>query len=197
MTVKTRIALVAVAIAIVAAVGAGALLTNGRAADPTDTVVSAPAPRAFPDVDRTALSPLQTRVLDVLRAQYDAQPPGSTYSEGVEEPWCADFISWVMREVGAPLDNPNSGSWRIPGVYTLQEYYQATGRFELPEYLPAPGDVVLYDDGSAFGLHANVVVARDGTTVTTVGGNEPGGGIRVSEHALDADAHLLGFGRLA
>ncbi|MEN4398681.1 CHAP domain-containing protein [Mycolicibacterium senegalense] len=153
-------------------------------------------PVAFPQIDRAALDPAQARIVDVLRAQYDAQPGGSHFSEGVEEPWCADFVSWVLNEAGQPLTNPNSGSWRIPGVYTLQEYYQAAGRFVTPYgYRPRTGDVVMYADGSPLGLHTNFVVAVDDNGITTVGGNEEGG-IRV--HTLDDAemAGILGFGQL-
>ncbi|MBU9762757.1 CHAP domain-containing protein [Mycobacterium sp. TNTM28] len=154
-------------------------------------------PTPFPAIDRAALEPAQARIIEVLQAQYDAQPGGSHFSEDVEEPWCADFVSWVLNEAGQPLANPNSGHWRIPGVYTLQEYYQASGRFIEPGgYHPQVGDVVMYAEGSPLGLHTNFVVAVDGTTITTVGGNEEGG-IRV--HTLDDDeiAGILGFGRMA
>ena len=154
-------------------------------------------PVAFPQLDPAALDPAQARVVDVLQAQYDAQPGGRHFSEGVEEPWCADFVSWVLNEAGRPLSNPNSGNWRIPGVYTLQEYYQAAGRFAAPDsYRPRTGDVALYADGSPLGLHANFVVAVDDNAMTTVGGNEEGG-IRV--HTLDDAeiAGILGYGRLA
>ncbi|KAA0024170.1 CHAP domain-containing protein [Antrihabitans cavernicola] len=150
----------------------------------------------FPAVDTSALSPDQARVVELLREQHEQQRPGTFYSEGVKEPWCADFVSWVMREAGKPLSNPNSGSWRIPGVYTLQEYYQGEGRFEpVGNYRPAVGDVVLYDNSSWIGQHTNVVVAVDGDTATTVGGNELG---KIRVHTVDwnDDSAVVGFGRL-
>lgn len=152
---------------------------------------------AFPDVDRGALTAEQVRVVDLLAAEHDTQRPGTFYSEGVDEPWCADFVSWIMREAGMPLSNPNSGYWRIPGVYTLQEYYRSQGRFEVVDagYRPVVGDVVLYDNSHWVGQHTNVVVAVDGDTVTTVGGNEFG---RIRVHTLDwtSDSAVVGFGRL-
>ncbi|WP_066900044.1 CHAP domain-containing protein [Mycolicibacterium houstonense] len=182
------------ALLVVGAVGLSALLL-GRPDSSFDVLPGKPAP--FPAIDRSALSPPQTRIVDVLQAQYEAQPGGSHFSEGVEEPWCADFVSWVLNEAGQPLANPNSGHWRIPGVYTLQEYYQGTGRFAGPDdYRPSTGDVVMYVEGSPLGLHTNFVLAVEGNAITTVGGNEQGG-IRV--HTLD-DAELagiLGYGRLS
>ncbi|MFN6544095.1 CHAP domain-containing protein [Mycolicibacterium nivoides] len=181
-------------LSVVIVVGVAALLVRhpGSAFD-----VLPGKPVAFPQLDRAALDPAQARVIDVLQAQYDAQPGGSHFSEGIEEPWCADFVSWVLNEAGRPLSNPNSGNWRIPGVYTLQEYYQAAGRFAAPDsYRPRPGDVVMYADGSPLGLHTNFVVVANDNAITTVGGNEEGG-IRV--HTLDDAeiAGILGYGRLA
>ena len=151
----------------------------------------------FPAVDTSALSPQQARIVGLLEAEHDRQRPGTFYSEGVEEPWCADFVSWIMREAGLPLANPNSGHWRIPGVYTLQEYYESQSRFEGVGggYRPSVGDVVLYDNSSWVGQHTNVVVAVDGDTATTVGGNEFG---RIRVHTVDwsSDSAVVGFGRL-
>jgi CHAP domain len=182
------------AVVAVIVVGAAALLTRNVAPSIPGGAESTQAQR-FPPVDRAALSSRQLRVIDGLHAQFDAQSPGETYAEGSTEPWCADFVSWVMNQAGTPLENPNSGSWRIPGVYTMQQYYQSVGRFEPPGFQPRPGDVVLWGEHSPMGLHANVVVAVDGTTLTTVGGNE--GGIRVRTTYVGPDTGLLGYGRLA
>lgn len=144
-----------------------------------------------------AWTPEQTRIVELVRAEHQAQHPGTFYAEGVEEPWCADFVSWIMREAGRPLSNPNSGHWRIPGVYTLQEHYQAEGRHEPADggYQPVVGDVVLYDNVLGVGQHTNIVVAVDGGSITTVGGNELG---KVRVHDVDwlTDSAVIGFGRL-
>lgn len=153
---------------------------------------------SFPEVDPSALSPQQVAVVELLEREHGEQRPGTFYSEGVDEEWCADFVSWIMRETGAPLSNPHSGHWRIPGVYTLQEYYEQTGRFEPVDsgYRPVTGDVVLYENTAGFGQHTNIVAAVDGDTATTVGGNEFG---RIRVHSLDwaDDSAVVGFGRLA
>jgi hypothetical protein len=174
-------------------VGAAALL-SWPAHPPAPRGAESSQVQRFPPVDRAALSPAALRVIDVLDTQFDEQSPGETYAEGSTEPWCADFVSWVMKQAGTPLENPDSGSWRIPGVYTMQEYYQSVGRFEPPGFRPRPGDVVLWGEHSPMGLHANVVVAVEGTAVTTVGGNE--GGIRVRTTDVGPDTGLLGYGRL-
>ena len=150
----------------------------------------------FPQVDASQLTPTQNRIVELLRAEHARQRPGTFYSEGADEPWCANFVSWIMREAGVPLRNPNSGHWRIPGVFTLQEFYEGTGRFEpVGDHTPGVGDVVLYDRSSALGQHTNIVVAVDGDEAVTVGGNEMR---RIRVHQLDwsSDGGVVGFGRL-
>ena len=87
-------------------------------------------------------------------------------------------------------------SWRIPGVYTLTEFYQQQERFEPTGYEPSVGDVVLYDNSSWTGQHTNIIVAVDGDTATTVGGNEFGK-IRVHTVDVQSDSAIVGFGTLA
>lgn len=188
---RRRLAVWIAAVVAVLAVAAGAVLLWVPARYlPWDTA-------SFPDVDRTALSPMQVKVVDLLEAEHADQRPGTFYSDGAEEPWCANFVSWIMREAGEPFSNPNSGSWRIPGVYTLQEYYESQGRFEAVGngYTPKVGDVVLYDNEFRLGQHTNFVVAVDGDSATTVGGNELGK-IRVHDLDWQSDGAVVGFGRL-
>jgi hypothetical protein len=110
------------AVAVTVLVGVAAQLELPKRQGSDSPVAAVPA---FPAIDQSTLTPLQSRVADVLKSQRRAQPESATYTEGADEPWCADFVSWVMREAGAPLNNPNSGSWRITGVYTLQQYYES------------------------------------------------------------------------
>ncbi|WP_067535937.1 CHAP domain-containing protein [Nocardia crassostreae] len=154
--------------------------------------------RDFPAVDRTGLDGTQSRIVDVLQQEFRAQQPGTKYSEGVDEPWCAYFVSWVMREAGRSLANPNSGSWRIPGVYTLEEYYRGAGRFEAwnSGYQPKVGDVVMYTDASPFNQHTNIVIGAQAGTIISVGGNEFGK-ITIHEYRPDAVSGLVGYGRYA
>lgn len=68
----------------------------------------------------------------ILGEEYAAQAGMAKYSEGNDEPWCADFTSWVMRASGKPFSNPNSGHWRIPGVLTLTAYLRDADATRLP-----------------------------------------------------------------
>lgn len=152
----------------------------------------------FPEIDHAGLTPLQGRVLDILDDQYRDPRPGEFYSEGVDQAWCANFVSWIMAQAGEPLVNPHSGHWRIPGVLTPQEYFVAEDRFVPARagYVPRTGDVVLYI--SAFGSeHTNMVVSADSETGTaiTLGGNETGA-VRLHHLRWDDDSAVIGFGRL-
>ena len=149
----------------------------------------------FPDIDKSGLSNEQLKLIEILKTEYALNPSGTTYSDGVEEAWCADFVSWVFNEAGVPLVNPNSGSWRIPGTYTLREYYESIGELRLADsgYSPKVGDIMLYDNPSPFGQHTNIVIKKDGGVITTIGGNEPGG-IRIFEHTKPDSAGFIGYG---
>jgi hypothetical protein len=140
----------------------------------------------FPGIDESQLSEEKINMIRILKAEYIANPKGTKYSEGISEPWCADFVSWVFNQMGRPLKNPNSGSWRIPGTYTLREYYGSN-------YSPKVGDIMLYDNPSPFGQHTNIVIKNKNGVVTTIGGNEPGG-IRIVEHTEKDKAGFIGYG---
>jgi hypothetical protein len=152
---------------------------------------------AFPEVDTASLSSTQQKVIAILKQEYAQQPAGTKYSEGVEEPWCADFVSWVFKQAGVPLTNPNTGYWHIPGTYTLREYYESHNRFKLVNsgYAPKVGDIMLYDNPSPFGQHTNIVIKNNNGIITTIGGNEPGG-IRIVTHKPEEPDGFIGFGVL-
>jgi hypothetical protein len=185
MRLSTRRALLLVALvtALVMAAGGAIAFYRSRTASP-----------AFPIVDITALTPGRAAVVRVLGQEYAEQAGMVKYSEGNDEPWCADFASWVMRESGRPFANPNSGNWRIPGVLTLTAYLKDQGRYETPEYAPKPGDMVLYDEPSPKGQHVNIVLTNDHGTLTTVGGGE-GRGVGLSTYVAADDSGITGYGR--
>lgn len=153
--------------------------------------------QSFPQINTSELSPVQSKIATLLKQEYELQPDSTRYSEGIKEAWCADFVSWILKEAGQPLKNPNSGSWRIPGTFTLREYYETSGKFKSTDsgYTPKVGDIMLYDNPSPFGQHTNMVIKNDNGVITTVGGNEPGG-IRVYEHAQPDGAGFIGYGVL-
>ncbi|MGV9612909.1 CHAP domain-containing protein [Nocardia xishanensis] len=185
--------LLALGLVVVAAVAAGALWLRTSSGHPA---VIGESPTAFPDIDRSTLEPAQARLVEVLEREFAAQGGGPKYAEGLVEPWCADFVSWTMREAGHPLSNPNSGSWRIPGVYTLQEYYEGSDRFAPAGsgYRPRTGDVLLYGPESQFSQHTNIVLEAANGEVTTIGGNEFGE-VRIHRFHMADVKDVVGYGR--
>ena len=155
------------------------------------------ASEKFPDIQVDKLSPLRVRAVNILRQQYDNPQPGPFYSQGEKQDWCANFVSWVSRQAGAPLTNPHSGGWRIPGVRSLETYYRNAGKFRAANsgYQLQPGDAIMYDNASRHGEHVNFVLKYDNGKVTTIGGNE-GGVINIQQSDLDRDGPIRGFGLL-
>lgn len=153
----------------------------------------------FPNIPTADLSPLQQRLVDLTRQEYAKRPVSYdaavlTYSQGTKEPWCADFASWIFMQAGTPFNNPNSGNWRIPGVYTLQEYFQANNSYQTAgTYIPKTGDVAIYHAGEG---HTNIVLEVKNGQMITIGGNE-NGRVRVETQSYTYGANGLdGFGVL-
>jgi hypothetical protein cdivTM_12329 len=187
------IALLLIALSIIAA--------QPKIADKLSSLVNSvrldrsPGEAAFPDIDTVNLSPTRQKIISLAKTEFKAQPAGAKFSQGAEEAWCANFVSWIMYQAGAPLKNPHTGGWRIPGTFTLREYYEATGRFKSANsgYQPLPGDVAIYRNSPVFGDHTNIVLKNDNGVLTTVGGNEANR-IRVFvNHDKQYDG-LLGYG---
>lgn len=160
---------------------------------------------AFPAISTNNLSSTQRKILTLARTEYDKAPRHFDssvlkYTEGTRESWCADFISWVFLKADVPLTNPNSNYWRIPGVLTLQKYYKDAGAYveATAEYTPKLGDVVFYigaqtPDNSS-DEHVALVLKVEGDVITTIGGNEGDGIMRI--RAESPQKSLVGFGRL-
>ncbi|PID32660.1 CHAP domain-containing protein [Candidatus Saccharibacteria bacterium] len=160
------------------------------------TYVSKSEQIKFPDYQPGELNQKQQKIIEVLKTEWKNPGDGPKYAEGVRELWCADFVSWVMRRAGMPFKNPNSGSWRIPGVYTLQEYFSSVGAWRpYGKYQPKTGDIVIYKDDSIFGGHTNFVLLNQDGYLTTIGGNE-NKKILIQRYKLDDTVGIKGFGEL-
>ena len=178
-----------------------AVITQPKIADKLSSLINStrldrsPGEAAFPDIDTANLSPVRQKIISLAKTEFKAQSAGVKFSQGAEEAWCANFVSWIMYQAGAPLKNPHTGGWRIPGTFTLREYYEANGRFKPANsgYQPLPGDVAIYRNSPVFGDHTNIVLKNDNGVLTTVGGNEANR-IRVFvNHDKQYDG-LLGYG---
>lgn len=159
---------------------------------------------AFPAIDETSLTATEKQLLAQLKTEYAKKPVSFdanvlAYTDGAKEPWCADFVSWNMKQLGQPFVNPNSGGWRIPGVYTLREYYQAQNRWTdaSTTFVPKFGDVAIYAKTPSQS-HTNFVLSADAKTgkMVTIGGNEEGR-VRVkTKFYTPGHEDLAGFGHL-
>ena len=154
-----------------------------------------PGESDFPDIDTANLSPTRQKIISLAKTEFKAQSAGAKFSQGAEEAWCANFVSWIIHQAGTPLKNPHTGGWRIPGTFTLREYYEATGRFKPANsgYQPLPGDAAIYHNSPVFGDHTNIVLKNDNGVLTTVGGNEANR-IRVFVNRDKQYDGLLGYG---
>ena len=178
-----------------------AVITQPKIANKLSSLINSvhldrsPGEAAFPDIDTANLSPTRQKIISLAKTDFKAQSTGTKFSQGAEEAWCANFVSWIMHQVGAPLKNPHTGGWRIPGTFTLREYYEANGRFKPANsgYQPLPGDAAIYRNSPVFGDHTNIVLKNDNGVLTTVGGNEMNR-IRVFTNRDKQYDGLLGYG---
>ena len=177
------------------------VITQPKIADKLSSLVNSvrldrsPGEAAFPDIDTANLSPTRQKIISLAKTEFKAQSAGTKFSQGAEEAWCANFVSWIMHQAGVPLKNQHTGGWRIPGTFTLREYYETTGRFKSANsgYQPLPGDVAIYRNSPVFGDHTNIVLKNDNGVLTTVGGNEANR-IRVFVNRDKQYNGLLGYG---
>ena len=149
----------------------------------------------FPAYEEGQLSEIRYDIVKIVEQEYRNPRSSLEYSDGVNEPWCADFVSWVYNSAGHKFKNPSSGGWRIPGVYTLKEYFESEKRWHDKDSgsIPEPGDVIIFDHG-IFGSHANIVISVYYDDITTVGGNENG---KIMMHKInynDGRYGILGYG---
>jgi hypothetical protein len=157
----------------------------------------------FPDLETDNLSKSQIKLVNILKSEYNKQPKSYDqnmlkYSQGVEEPWCTDFVSWVYAQADMPFKNPHSGSWQIPGTQTLKQYFRDQGSWHdyNPSYQPKTGDVVIYKQfQSPFGQHTNIVLSNKNGELTTIGGNE-NREVRIQNFKISDQMGIDGYGEL-
>lgn len=185
---------VVLAIALCSAIVYGALFFIPRRVQP-HPLQQLRQKEEFPAIDMKKLSPVRAKIIATAHQQFDTPQPGTFYSQGERQDWCANFVSWVHQQAGVPFVNPHNGGWRIPGVRSLETYYRTTGRWHSADsgYVPQPGDAILYDTTSQRGEHVNILLRYQDGKLTTVGGNE-GNVIHVSTIDQVAVGKIRGFG---
>lgn len=112
-------------------------------------------------------------------------------TDGHREPWCADFVSWVLRAAGRPFTGGASGGWRLAWTPDVRAWFSTRGRYR--ERLvadPAPGDVVWFGHG-----HVGFVRHVEPALLETIEGNAEDA-VRVRRYpGWRADTRIDGFGR--
>jgi hypothetical protein len=109
------------------------------------------------------------------------------------EAWCADFVSWVYKEAGAPFTGGADGGWRLAGVTGLRQWLAANriwhdrGDGDVPQ----PGDVIIFNGDE----HTGIVEKTDGTTVDTIEGNTSDQVARRSYDSYATNGDIVGWGR--
>lgn len=83
------------------------------------------------------------------------------------QPWCAAFQRWVDKHAGGPL-LPVTDPYYCPNLVTYARHHSL---WDTSGHYPS-GAYVFFDwTGSGVAEHVERVIADDGVTITTVGGN--------------------------
>lgn len=81
----------------------GAVIAQPKIADKLSSLVNSvrldrsPGESAFPDIDTANLSPTRQKIISLAKTEFKAQSAGTKFSQGAEEAWCANFVSWIMH----------------------------------------------------------------------------------------------------
>ena len=82
----------------------GAVITQPKIADKLSSFINSvrldrsPGESAFPDIDTANLSPTRQKIISLAKTEFKAQSAGAKFSQGAEEAWCANFVSWIMYQ---------------------------------------------------------------------------------------------------
>ena len=91
------------------------VITQPKIADKLSSLINStsfdrsPGESVFPDIDTANLSPTRQKIISLAKTEFKAQSAGTKFSQGAEEAWCANFVSWIMYQADAPLKNPHTG----------------------------------------------------------------------------------------
>jgi hypothetical protein len=130
------------------------------------------------------------------------------------DPWSAAFISWVMENSGVPRSQFVSAGAHWVYMADLIDQAPYPGRWFVPrrikDYSPEPGDLICASRGltrpesfdgyvspstlAGYNTHCDLVVAKSGQTLESIGGNVRNSVSRTSQE-LDGQGHLRPVGR--
>lgn len=165
---------------------------------PAPAKLASVKPNHKPKGDPTRDEKLRQEVLRVAGLQVGTRERGDNGGGALKyqqafgrgpEPWCADFVSWVMTQAGMKT-NMSSCSW-------FMRQLKKEGRWKGKKN-PEAGDIVFFDwDGDGTPDHVGIVKQVHGDrTISTIEGNtyrQGGGPEGVWERRRDR-TNILGFG---
>lgn len=121
------------------------------------------------------------------------------YTAGRNEPWCADFISWVYKGAGQPFTGGSRLDWQIPAVRDMRQWLKQNGhwQYRTAAGVPKAGDVVVFSWSGGYGNdHAGIVERVEGTTLHTIEGNTINNQVeRVRYEDYKNNRVVVGWGR--
>lgn len=112
---------------------------------------------------------------DGIEKYWDA----TTYPTGYKnrEPYCAAFVCWVVREATKDIKTSFS-ALKSPVAYDAEKWGAANAKKGVKvltkRSAPKPGDIFTLATAS----HVGLVIANNGSTITTIEGNTDGSGSR-------------------
>lgn len=117
----------------------------------------------------------------------NAGPEIRMFTCGKNEPWCADFVSYVLWEAGVPIASGENG-WKVASVAAIREHFTRLGRWtniktlgsnSVPDCVK-PGDLITWTKDNASGEgtkgHIGIVEKVQDGKVYTIEGNTRGEG---------------------
>lgn len=125
------------------------------------------------------------------------------YTDGNQEPWNANFVSWIFKEAGKQFSGGLSGGWRRPSVRDMQAMFQNEDDltyFAVGEAEVQVGDIAFYSGdqtiGSSNTQHVDIVVSVDNDSMVTIGGDD-GDTVKQNTRSMSLGSDsLVGFGRV-
>ena len=165
---------------------------------PSPARVAGVKPKQKPKGDPTKDEKLRQEVVRVAGLQVGTLESGENRGGALKyqrafgrgpEPWCADFVSWVMTQAGMKTN--------MSSCYWFMQKLKQEGRWKGKRNAQA-GDIVFFDwDGDGTPDHVGIVKQVHGDrTISTIEGNtysQDGGPQGVWERRRDR-TNILGFG---
>lgn len=114
------------------------------------------------------------RLLEVARSQIGYKEGANNDTKyGIwygmnHQPWCMMFVSWCADQAKIPV----SIIPKLSYVPYFVEFFKKQKRYKGKDYVPNPGDLIIYGSNS----HVGIVESVNGNSVYTIEGNTSSGG---------------------